>query len=348
MADIPILSSIFGTKPEIAPFTNLNLDREQMLALQGDLAAWGDISQLGDLFQQNYLSQLETAIPGFRDILAQGGALTAQEEGIAKTELAGQVPPDVAAQVTRSAAFQSLLSGTTGGPMAGALSARDLGLTSLDLINQGANMAGQAGNAAQRWASLSGAGQAAGVEQSMLQTPQQRSQFDLQQALIQQAIQQARNNVAAAPDPIAKGLSDIVENLTAAYLGGKVGSIGAGNAAATQATSTNYAFGTPASSAGVPYTPAGTGVPSSIDPNYDQYGVPISNYGGGGGGGGGGVGGSSLPMGPNTGAFTGDLYNQSPYLSGNYNPFGFAGGLNYASPQYASANPYLTNPFTFN
>lgn len=350
MADIPILSDIFGSKPEIAPYTNLNLTDEQMKALMGDLSAFPEISRIGDLFQQSYLAELNAAIPGFSEILAQGGALTAQEEGIAKTELAGQIPADVAEQVTRSSAFQSLMAGTLGGPMGTALTARNLGLTSLDLINQGANLAGQAGNAAQRWASLSGAGGAGAVMQSMLQTPQQRAQFDMQQNLIQQAIQQARNNVAAAPDPIAKGLSDIVENLTAAYLGGKVGAIGAGNAAATSATSPQYVGSANVSSylAGGPAEGGpGYGVTSPIDPNFTLQGVPVDASGGGQAAAAGPtpMGGSGLAMGPNVVGGS-DLWNSSPYLTGGYNPFGFGAGAQAPyNPQYASVNPYLINPF---
>ncbi len=252
MADIPILSSIFGSKPQIADYTSLDFSQEQLDALMGDLAAFPQISALGADFQKSYLDELNTAIPGFSDILAEGGTLTKQMESVAGTELSGELPPDVAAQVQRTSAFQNLQSGAGGG-MANANTARNYGLTSLDLINQGANMAGQAGNAAQRWAQLSGAGASANVMAGMTVTPQQRAEFDKSQNLIKQAVQQAKYNVAAAPDPIAKGLSDIVENLTAAYLGGKVGSIGAGNAAATQAGGINYNqfAGTSAGAAGM-------------------------------------------------------------------------------------------------
>ena len=244
MADIPILSSIFGSKPQIADYTSLDFSQEQLDALMGDLAAFPQISALGADFQKSYLDELNTAIPGFSDILAEGGTLTSQMQKIAGTELSGELPPDVAAQVQRTSAFQNLQSGAGGG-MANANTARNYGLTSLDLINQGANMAGQAGNAAQRWAQLSGAGASANVMAGMTVTPQQRAEFDKSQNLIKQAVQQAKNNVAAAPNPIMKGLSDIVETLTAAYLGGKVGGpIGAGNAAATSAASLNPALET--------------------------------------------------------------------------------------------------------
>lgn len=207
-----ILDSIFGAKPQIADYQSLDFSQEQLDALMGDLAAFPQISALGADFQKSYLSELNTAIPGFSNILAEGGTLTKQMEDVAGTELSGEIPPDVAAQVQRTSAFQNLISGAGGG-MANANTARNYGLTSLDLINQGANLAGQAGNAAQRWAGASGAGGAANIMASMLQTPQQRSQFDMQQNLIKQAVQQARNNVAAAPNPALQALNQWIEQV---------------------------------------------------------------------------------------------------------------------------------------
>jgi hypothetical protein len=237
---LDFLSGIFGKKPQIAEYTPVDLSEEQIKALQGDIEAWPQIQQLGSLYQQYMLGAYEKAIPGFKDILALGGKTTQQMLGVAGEELAGEIPEDVKAAVQRSSAFQSLMGGTAGSGMAGALTARDLGLTSLNLIQQGAQLAGQAGNAAQRWAALSGAQ----LPQGMLVTPQQQAELDMQQNLIKRNVLQQKYNVAAAPDPVMKGLSDIVENLTAAYLGGKVGSIGAGNAPATAAAgNVSGAFG---------------------------------------------------------------------------------------------------------
>ena len=217
-----IFESIFGGVPKIADYTDLDYGTEQNLALESDLAAFPQISALGADYQKSYLDELNTAIPGFSDILAEGGTLTKQMEGIAGTELSGQLPADVAAQVQRTSAFQNLLSGG-GGSMADANTARNYGLTSLDLINQGANMAGQAGNAAQRWAAATGAGASANVMAGMLQTPQQRAAFDTDQAKIQYAIQQAKNNAAAAPNPALQALNQWIEQVGGTAIGALVG-----------------------------------------------------------------------------------------------------------------------------
>jgi hypothetical protein len=67
---------------------------------------------------------------GATDLL--GGATTQQLMG-------GQVPSDVVNQIQRQAAFQSIVGGTSSaGPLTTqAITARDLGLTSLDLMNRG-------------------------------------------------------------------------------------------------------------------------------------------------------------------------------------------------------------------
>jgi hypothetical protein len=219
MADI--LESIFGSKPEVAPYMPTDLTAEQIAAIMANISAFPDISQLGDLYQTYMTQAFNEAIPGFSDILASGGRVTKEMLAQAEPLLQGQIPEDVKAQVLRSAAYKSLESGTAGSPMAGALTARDLGRTSLDMIMQGEQLAGAAGNAAQRWAGL-----ASGLimnPQGMMITPQQLAQFTMQNRLLEQATKQFGYNVAAAPNPVFKGLSDLVASETAAYLGGMGG-----------------------------------------------------------------------------------------------------------------------------
>lgn len=238
---LDFLSPIFGSKPQIADYTPVDMSQEQLDALQGNIAAWPEIQQLGSLYQQYMLDSYEKAIPGFGDILKMGGVTTKEMLGKSEELLKGEIPKDVQEQVQRSSAFQSLIGGTAGSGMAGALTARDLGRTSLDLIGQGADLAGKAGNAAQRWASLSGAQ----LPEGMLVTPQQQAALDMQQNLIKRNVQQQKYNVDAAPDPVMKGLSDLVANLTAAYLGGMGGGGmgGGGGGKGAPAAMTSQQFG---------------------------------------------------------------------------------------------------------
>jgi len=315
---VPILSDIFGTKPKIAPYIPTEFGPEQIKALKENIAAFPEITKLGNLYQDYMTSAFNEAIPGFSDILATGGALTQKMQATAGEELAGEIPQDVQEQVQRSSAFQNLMSGGGGG-MASANTARNFGLTSLDLIGKGAQLQETAGNAAQRWAGL--ASNLVMSPAGYLVTPQQQVELTMSNRLHQQATQQLRENVAAAPDPIAKGLSDIVENLTAAYLGGKVGKIGAGNAAATEATGS--AFGPQMESAFA---------------GYDDFGNQINTGGGGGSGGD-----TSFSFG--TGGYSKDTGGGTAY-----NPYGsgFDYGAGYPTPdasQYFGTGP---SPFLYN
>ena len=88
--------------------------------------------------------------------------------------------------------------------MSRGLTARDLGLTSLDLMSKGASMIGQGGNSAQQWAAMA-RGNIYDPNQS-LTTPGQQEAANVQNEVYKQQSQQMGYNVAAAPDPQTVGL----------------------------------------------------------------------------------------------------------------------------------------------
>jgi hypothetical protein len=267
MAMLSWLSPVFGSKPDVAPFDFLNLTEEQRKAIAANIANMPKIEELGNMFQQFYLDQMDTAFGGtgiFRSIMESGGRTTQEMLDQSEQMLRGEIPKDVKDQVMRSSAYQSLMGGYSGGTMAGANAARNLGLTSLNMITQGATLAGAAGNAAQRWASLSGAAGtpgAGGVTAGMLITPQQQAAFDMQQAMIKHNLKQQKENIKAARDPVIGGLSDLVETLTAAYLG----SLGGGGGGGTQKVdnSTDWSSNVSQGTGGTPTSQYG-GVVGSI------------------------------------------------------------------------------------
>jgi hypothetical protein len=215
------LAEVFGSTPDVAPFIPTDYGQEQLNALLQNIGAFPDIEQLGNLYQQYIMGAYKQAGFDLPSLLGKGTGIAGQELDIAKEELTGAIPKDVQSQIAESSAFQSLLSGTSGGGMASANQARNLGLTSLDMQQRGAQMAGQAGNAAQLWASL-----ARGTmmdPSSMLVTPQQRAAFQQEQNALKQATQQFGYNVAAMPNPVAAGISGTIMNLLGAYLGHGMG-----------------------------------------------------------------------------------------------------------------------------
>lgn len=87
-------------------------------------------SQQNTFNQAELDRQLEQEIPGYR-----GGQEQRTKNALA--ELRGEIPLDVSQQVQRNTAAQAASGGYMGSPAARALTARDLGQTSLDLTNLG-------------------------------------------------------------------------------------------------------------------------------------------------------------------------------------------------------------------
>lgn len=171
--------AVFGQKPQVADFTPTNLSDETGKAVDANTANYDSISAL-----------LNKIIPGFSDILQQGSSNTL-------SELQGQLPADVQAQVQRSSAFQSLMGGFSGTGMAKGLTARDLGRTSLDLTTMG-------NNSAQVWSKLA----EEAYSPFTVSTAEQAGTTAANNAGAQ-ANQQFKYNVAAAPDPGAAGIFNV-------------------------------------------------------------------------------------------------------------------------------------------
>src|SRR5205823_3488826 len=174
-------------------------------------------------------------------------------------------------QIQRSTAYQSLSAGTAGSPLSRGLTARDLGLTSLNLINQGSNLQGQAGNAFQRWTGI--AGQTNMNPSAFLVSPTQGAEWQRQENIYQQQTKQRRYNVAAEPDPVAKGVSDTLINLLGAYLGK---GMGGGGGTASQ-------YGAGQATASAPTGDYGQGVGYTPSPTQYGYGGNAGNVGASGG-----------------------------------------------------------------
>lgn len=179
--------AVFGTKPKVAPFVPIDTSAEVGKAIDANVTNFDAITA--------YLNKL---VPGFSDLLAKGLGTSSDLLDVGSTLLHGEIPDDVKDQVLRSAAFSSLMGGFSGTPMSKALAARDLGLTSLNLLQTGAGLIGAGGNTAQLWTNQ--------AEQAYspfaISAPFQTSVTAGNNAG-QQAYEQFKNNVAAAPDPAA-------------------------------------------------------------------------------------------------------------------------------------------------
>lgn len=163
-------SELFGLlaeSPKVPQFTPINTQREQGRAVAGNVANFAEISKLAgttNAFNQEQLNaMIESGSPGYASLM---GGIRDRASGF----LTGEIPKDVQDQIGRNAAYKSLSGGFGGGGMARNLVARDLGLTSLDIIGKGID-------AGTRWAAQARANTADQFNPaSMFITPEQRIQ----------------------------------------------------------------------------------------------------------------------------------------------------------------------------
>lgn len=190
-----------GSKPKIPAFTPVDAGAEQAKAIQGNLANFSSASELAAKTsaadQAALTEQLRKAIPGYDQIVSKAS------QNI-QNQLAGEINPDVSAQVQRSTAAKAIAGGYGASSGLGrSLTARDLGLTSMGIQQQGF---GNALNYIQNQRATATA-QPMSVS-SMFLSPQQRigtAQFNASGAM-QQGNLQAQSN--AMPDPMLAALGN--------------------------------------------------------------------------------------------------------------------------------------------
>lgn len=186
--------AVFGSRPGVADYKPVDLGEEQRRATQSNISNIGDIQAF-----------LEKILPGYKDINEQEG------QNILSL-LRGEIPQDVQDSVSRTAAFKALQNGYGGSPMSRALKARDLGRTSIDLMEKG-------GNSAQRWQQRT----QSAVAPFVITTPMQ-AEVTGRNNLYDQATKQFKFNVEAAPDPAAAGQFNLQTALGATAMSFGMGS----------------------------------------------------------------------------------------------------------------------------
>jgi hypothetical protein len=219
------LSSIFGSKPTVPTLPSLSLGTEQGKAIANNQAALPAseklVSQANTFTQQQIQSMLEQAIPGYKNLVS---SVSGNIQGM----VGGQIPTDVQTAVQQSSAASAVAGGYGGSEMAGNLTARDLGMTSLDIMNQGISTA-------QSWMAELDKLFSPGMldVSSMFVTPGQQASFDVEERNAQFQQQWMQNQIAAMPDPIAAGIYEGIQSNFNAFLGsaGSLMKMGAGGGA---------------------------------------------------------------------------------------------------------------------
>lgn len=284
--------SIAGTlltykKPKVPKYREVNLEGEQTSAINQNIASLpklqGLASKINEFSSDELLKSLEKMFPGYADMLAKGGDIINQQ-------LSGEIPEDVAKQIQRHSAEKAVGGGYAGSDFAGALEARDLGITSLNITNN-------ALNSASRWLSQVKAGTPQFDFTQMFVTPQQRIQVKLQENAAKFNRDMIKSQVDAMPEAWEAALATLFDNIEEMgssalmmYAGAGMGGGGApkggggggggGGAASTQnAALQNYNY-TPAQQQPAPIQPTqpmsqsfgdqyGPGYYDSYSPGYN-------------------------------------------------------------------------------
>lgn len=135
---LDIASNALAGKPTIPGFTPISLQQAQGQAISGNLNVLPQLENIGSQVNSFNLDQmqsmLKSAIPGY-------SAITGSASGTIQDLLSGKVPTDVAQTVQASDAARALSGGYSGSALSGTLTARDLGLTSLQLTEGGLSSA---------------------------------------------------------------------------------------------------------------------------------------------------------------------------------------------------------------
>ena len=190
-----MLKDMFGSIPSLPPWHSLNLGQEQQMAADNNLAILPKAAQLANMTEQQIMSMMGSAIPGF-------DAMRAQASSNISSELKGQIPKDVQDAISNSAAARALGGGFGGSGMHGDLVARDLGITSLNLMDQGLKASESWMAATERLLSP-----AIAEYTNMFVTPGQQASFDTQERDKSWAYQWLGNQLDAMPNPGVAGMT---------------------------------------------------------------------------------------------------------------------------------------------
>lgn len=256
-----------GTKPKVPPWQPIDITAEQQKTVAGNQATLPGAMALGkdvNTFNQSELDRLyNQALPGYDRIKQNVSDYLTATTG-------GQLPDDVADEIYRRTSSRAYAGGFGGSGLGRNLTARDLGLTSLDLMGRGID-------STQRWLSTQTAPRFDVT--SMFLSPAQRIPLAMEERNL--AFQHAylKAQIKAMPDPETAYWTTGVTTLLQ----------GAGNfwGANYQTTPTSQWSGqqnTPQMNSGGMYNSGGGGIAGT--------GMTANQFVGGGGMGGGGYGGS--------------------------------------------------------
>lgn len=235
-----IISSALAGKPTIPAWGTIDLGQQQTKAINQNAASVPALEGIAGNVNSFNADQIQKVLGQF--ILGFTGMSSDVSTKI-DSFLKGEIPADVSNQVQDNAAARSLTGGFGGSGLSGNLTARDLGLTSLNLIDKGIS-------SAESWI-----GKMASIVQptmfnvaSMFVTPQQQFEdtFQNQEAQFQRDYTSNMNDwqhslgYAAGQD--VQDTAATVISIASSMLGGGIGG-GKGGGGGSAGGSTDPGFG---------------------------------------------------------------------------------------------------------
>lgn len=174
-----------GDKPEVPKFVPVDIEKEQAKTIGQNIASVKKSAELGQKVDaasyQNAVRLLDMAFPGQFDQAKQTSA----------SLMRGEIPQDVARRINEASAATAFQGGFQGSGLAGNLRARDLGLTSLQLQQQGFGQFQQLAGMMPRSFDLT----------SMFFSPQQRLQHAVNERNQKFQRDMIAAGISAAPSP---------------------------------------------------------------------------------------------------------------------------------------------------
>ena len=264
-----------GKKVKVPTFQRVNTEKEQEAAIKQNIASLQSGSELATkttAAEQTLLeSQLRRSIPGYDQLISQASSNIG-------SALKGEISQDVQSQIQRSSAGRALSGGFGAGSGVGRnLSARDFGLTSMQIQNQGLAQA-QSFIQQQR---TTGMAQPFSVS-SMFITPSQRINLALQENQFQYQRDMSAAQVAAQPDPMMAAIGGSLSNIGGMALGSGMGSMMGGGGGGGQGGGGGGGFTINMGGGGYGVGSGGGGYyPQGGSSGYNPYGQnPYGGYGG--------------------------------------------------------------------